>query len=124
MLSGGLSKSTDGGRTLDRIANNVHGDHQSFWIDPMDSDRLISGSDGGWQISLDAGANFDVQKNIVLSQFYQVFVDDRDPYYVLRRLARQRQLVRPEQLHTGRHPDGSLVHGLGWRWLLRGAGPG
>ena len=82
MLSGGLSKSTDGGRTLDRIANNVHGDHQSSWIDPMDSDRLISGSDGGWQISLDAGANFDVQKNIVLSQFYQVFVDDRDPYYV------------------------------------------
>ncbi|MCZ6918218.1 MAG: hypothetical protein O7I93_15700, partial [Gemmatimonadetes bacterium] len=33
-LSGGLSKSTDGGRSFERIARGVHGDHQSFWIDP------------------------------------------------------------------------------------------
>lgn len=81
-LSGGLFKSTDGGRTFDRIAQGVHGDHQSFWIDPLDSDRLLSGSDGGFQVSNDAGENWDIVNNVVLSQFYHVFFDDRDPYYV------------------------------------------
>ncbi|MFQ5536830.1 MAG: hypothetical protein ACE5GJ_05195 [Gemmatimonadota bacterium] len=81
-LSGRLSKSTDGGRTFVRIANDVHGDHQSFWIDPLDPRRLISGSDGGFQISWDAGKSFDVINNVTLSQFYQIFTDDRDPYWV------------------------------------------
>ncbi|GMV06580.1 MAG: hypothetical protein AMXMBFR53_28560 [Gemmatimonadota bacterium] len=81
-LSGGLSKSTDGGRTFQRIARDVHGDHQSFWIDPMDSDRLISGSDGGYQLSWDGGENFDIINNVTLSQYYQIFPDDQDPYWV------------------------------------------
>jgi photosystem II stability/assembly factor-like uncharacterized protein len=81
-LSGGLMKSTDGGRTFDRIAGGVHGDHQSFWIDPVDSDRIISGSDGGFQLSWDGGRTFDIINNVTLSQFYQIFTDDRDPYWV------------------------------------------
>ncbi len=81
-LSGGLSKSTDGGRTFQRIARDVHGDHQSFWIDPTDSKRLISGSDGGFQVSFDAGENFDVINNVTLSQYYDVFPDDQDPYWI------------------------------------------
>ena len=82
-LSGGLYKSTDGGKEFDRIANGVHGDHQSFWIDPVNSRRLLSGSDGGYQVSYDAGANWDVVNNVTLSQFYQIFVDDENPYNVL-----------------------------------------
>ena len=70
-LSGRLYKSTDGGRTFKRIANGVHSDHQAFWIDPEDSDRLLSGSDGGYQVSFDAGANWDIINNVVLAQFYQ-----------------------------------------------------
>ena len=81
-LSGGLSKSTDGGRTFQRIAGGVHGDHQAMWINPGDSDHILSGSDGGYQISFDEGATWDIINNVVLSQFYQIFFDDRDPYYV------------------------------------------
>ncbi len=81
-LSGGLSKSTDGGRTFQRIARDVHGDHQSFWIDPQDSQRYLSGSDGGFQVSLDGGETFDILNTVTLSQFYQIDVDDRDPYWV------------------------------------------
>lgn len=81
-LSGRLFKSTDGGRTFRRIAQDVHGDHQSFWIDPMDGNRLLSGSDGGYQLSFDGGENWDIINNVALSQFYQLAVDDRDPYYV------------------------------------------
>jgi photosystem II stability/assembly factor-like uncharacterized protein len=81
-LSGGLSKSTDGGRTFDRIAQDVHGDHQAFWIDPWDGERVLSGSDGGMQVSYDGGDNFHIFRNFSLAQYYHVFVDDRDPYYV------------------------------------------
>jgi photosystem II stability/assembly factor-like uncharacterized protein len=81
-LSGRLSKSTDGGRTFERIANDVHGDHQSYWIDPMDGERVLSGSDGGYQVSYDGGATFHIMRNVSLAQYYHVFVDDRDPYYV------------------------------------------
>jgi len=81
-LSGGIYKSTDGGRNFDSVGRGVHGDHQALWIDPADGDRILSGSDGGWQVSLDGGDNWDVMKNVVLAQYYQIFVDDRDPYYV------------------------------------------
>ncbi len=81
-LSGGIYKSTDGGRTFESVGRGVHGDHQALWIDPADGDRILSGSDGGWQVSMDGGANWDVMKNVVLAQYYQIFVDDRDPYYV------------------------------------------
>ena len=81
-LSGRLYKSTDGGKNFKVIARNVHGDHQSFWIDPMDSDRLLSGSDGGYQVSYDGGDNWDIINNVELSQFYQLDVDNLNPYNI------------------------------------------
>jgi photosystem II stability/assembly factor-like uncharacterized protein len=81
-LSGGMSKSTDGGRTFSSIGNSVHGDFQALWIDPQNSKRLLCGSDGGYQVSYDGGKTWDIINNVELSQFYQVFVDDRDPYYI------------------------------------------
>jgi photosystem II stability/assembly factor-like uncharacterized protein len=81
-LGGGLSMSRDGGRNFARIANGVHGDHQAFWIDQMNSNRILSGSDGGFQVSNDKGATFEVINNIVLSQYYHITYDMRQPYYV------------------------------------------
>jgi len=82
VISGGQSKSTDGGRTFQRVASGVHGDHQSLWIDPTDGDYVLSGSDGGYQVSYDGGINYHIFRNVVFSQFYQIFYDDRDPYFV------------------------------------------
>ena len=81
-LSGGLYKSTDGGRTFQSIGRGVHGDHQAMWIDPMNSQRVLSGSDGGYQISYDGGRTWEVLNNVVLSQFYHIFYDLQNPYYV------------------------------------------
>jgi len=81
-LSGGLSKSTDGGRTFFRIGQGVHGDHQALWIDPADSNRVLSGSDGGWQVSMDGGETFAIINTVAFTQFYQINYDLRDPYYV------------------------------------------
>lgn len=81
-LSGGLYKSTDGGRTFQSIGRGVHGDHQALWIDPMNSQRVLSGSDGGYQVSNDGGRTWEILNNVVLSQFYHIFYDLQDPYYV------------------------------------------
>lgn len=81
-LSGRLMKSMDGGKSFETIARDVHGDHQSFWIDPLNPKRLLSGSDGGFQASWDQGATWDIINNIELSQFYQLNVDNLDPYNV------------------------------------------
>jgi photosystem II stability/assembly factor-like uncharacterized protein len=81
-LSGPLNKSTDGGKTFKTIAQSVHGDHQALWIDPENSNRILNGNDGGYAVSYDGGKAWTILNNVVLSQFYQIFFDDRDPYYV------------------------------------------
>ncbi len=81
-LSGSLNLSTDGGRTFARIANNVHGDHQALWIDPKNSNRVLSGSDGGFQISMDGSRTWDILNNIAISQFYHVEYDMQTPYTI------------------------------------------
>jgi hypothetical protein len=59
-LSGSLYLSEDGGANFRTIARDVHGDHQAMWIDPTNPKYVLSGSDGGWQVSYDAGKNFEV----------------------------------------------------------------
>lgn len=81
-VSGRLSRSEDGGRTWERIAANIHGDHQSFWIDPQDPDRLINGNDGGFHFSWDGGDTWEFVNRVPLGQFYQITADMRDPYTV------------------------------------------
>ncbi len=81
-LSGSLYVSEDGGRTFRTIARAVHGDHQALWIDPRNSKRILSGSDGGFQVSDDGGQNFNVLNNIAFTQFYHVNYDMQKPYMV------------------------------------------
>jgi photosystem II stability/assembly factor-like uncharacterized protein len=79
-LGGSLWMSDDGGRNFRTIGRDVHGDHQALWIDPLNSKRILSGSDGGFQISDDKGDNFAVLNNIAFTQFYHVNYDMQKPY--------------------------------------------
>ena len=81
-LSGSLYMSEDGGRTFRSIARDVHGDHQALWIDPRGSHRVLSGSDGGFQVSYDGAKNFNILNNIAFTQFYHVDYDLQRPYMV------------------------------------------
>ena len=81
-ISGRLSRTKDNGKTWERIATTVHGDHQALWIDPQNPEYILNGSDGGFQRSFDGGDNWEIINNIELSQFYQIQVDNLKPYNV------------------------------------------
>ena len=81
-LSGGLYFSEDGGANFRTIARDVHGDHQAMWIDPVDPRYILSGSDGGWQVSRDGGKNWDVINTFAFTQFYHINYDMQTPYHV------------------------------------------
>ncbi|MBW7935005.1 MAG: hypothetical protein H3C62_15640, partial [Gemmatimonadaceae bacterium] len=81
-LSGGLYFSEDGGANFRTIARDVHGDHQAMWIDPVDPRYILSGSDGGWQVSRDGGKNWDVVNTFPFTQFYHINYDLQVPYRV------------------------------------------
>ncbi|MDH3731899.1 MAG: hypothetical protein OEU54_00135 [Gemmatimonadota bacterium] len=81
-VAGGLHKSIDGGRTWQRIAANIHGDHHALWIDPENPDRLINGNDGGFHFSPDGGDTWEFSNTVPLAQFYQIAVDNSTPYNV------------------------------------------
>jgi photosystem II stability/assembly factor-like uncharacterized protein len=84
-----LQSSEDGGRTwlgLNWNARNLFfkgfGDFRAMWIDPQNSDRWILGSDGGVQVSYDAGKTCDHFSNIAGGEFYSIDVDMDDPYHI------------------------------------------
>jgi photosystem II stability/assembly factor-like uncharacterized protein len=77
-----LLTSTDGGKTLVKTnIKHVHNDEHSIWIDPRDPEHLILGGDGGVNISYNRGATWQ-QAVLPIGQFYEVAVDNQDPYYV------------------------------------------
>lgn len=79
-LSGSLYFSEDGGANFRSIGRDVHGDHQAMWIDPVDPRYILSGSDGGWQVSRDGGKNWDVVNTFPFTQFYHINYDMQVPY--------------------------------------------
>ena len=79
-LSGGLYLSEDGGQNFRTIAQNVHGDHQAMWIDPLNPKRILEGSDGGWQVSYDHAKTFEVVNTFAFTQFYHINYDMQTPY--------------------------------------------
>ncbi|PYP72964.1 MAG: sialidase, partial [Gemmatimonadetes bacterium] len=79
---GGLIVSTDGGKSFSGISGGAHGDFHDVWIDPDDTDHLITGDDGGLWYSYDAGNKWWKADNLPVSQFYHVSVDMDMPYHV------------------------------------------
>ncbi len=85
-----LSVSIDGGKTFTNNpviaccepSNTIHIDNHAFWINPADPRQLIIGNDGGIAISHDRGETWRFVRNLPLSQFYHVAVDNDNPYHV------------------------------------------
>ncbi len=75
--------SDDGGKNLRAGgARKPHVDYHALVIDPVDPEHLISGNDGGVYVSHDAGKTWDFLNHLAVGEFYNVAVDQSDPYRI------------------------------------------
>ncbi len=79
---GPLIVSTDGGKSFSGITGGAHGDFHDVWINPNNTDHLITGDDGGVWYSYDSGNRWWKAENLPISQFYHVSLDMDLPYHV------------------------------------------
>ncbi|HLF30365.1 MAG TPA: hypothetical protein VI566_04975 [Xanthomonadales bacterium] len=85
-----LRVSIDGGKTFEinpviaccDPSNTIHIDNHAFWINPGDPKHQIIGNDGGIAISRDRGETWRFVRNLPLSQFYHIAVDNDHPYNI------------------------------------------
>ncbi len=75
--------SDNGGKSFQNSPfGRIHGDYHALWINPANSNHLLTGSDGGIHFSYDKGKTWDYINTIPLGQFYEVGFDFRKPYWL------------------------------------------
>jgi photosystem II stability/assembly factor-like uncharacterized protein len=107
--------SEDGGKKFvtDRV-RGIHGDFHAMWIDPADSSRMISGSDGGIHWSYDSGRTWDFVNTLAIGQFYEISLDNEKPYHICGGLQDNGSWCGPSQSLTRdgiTNEDWSVIHG-------------
>jgi len=112
-----LMYSENGGATFTNRTGTTHVDHHAIWIDPNDSDHVITGCDGGINITFDRGENWDVVTQMPLAQFYAITADMRKPYYVYGGLQDNGTWGGPSQTRSR--------YGIrNYHWFVTGGGDG
>ncbi|MEM9324393.1 MAG: glycosyl hydrolase [Bacteroidota bacterium] len=77
-----LHYSVDGGKTFKVLGeDSKHVDNHCMWIDPTDTDHFLVGCDGGIYESWDHAKTWYYKKNLPITQFYKVAVDNDEPFY-------------------------------------------
>ncbi|HEY5776506.1 MAG TPA: hypothetical protein VIS57_10490, partial [Xanthomonadales bacterium] len=78
-----LRRSTDGGATFKIVKSSPGGDdYHALWIDPKDSNRMITGADQGAVVTFNGGESWSSWFNQPTGQFYRVAVDNGFPYRI------------------------------------------
>lgn len=85
-----MAKSNDAGKTwsrfrsVDTTSDHLHGDNHALWIDPLDSNYIINGDDGGIAVSYNGGKKWkNFYKEIPTTQFYNIAYDSRVPFNII-----------------------------------------
>ena len=88
-----LAHSMDGGKNFSYIggdvyhlfpsaADPIHLDHCEMWINPEKPNHLALANDGGLYVSYDKGATWTHFNNIPSGEFYDITLDQKDPYTI------------------------------------------
>jgi photosystem II stability/assembly factor-like uncharacterized protein len=78
----GVYISDDGARNFTEVFSEVHGEDHILWIDPESPNHMVVGGDGGVSISYDRGMTWLFRINLPIGQFYNISVNNRDPFTV------------------------------------------
>jgi len=96
-----IAKSTDGGVEWETLSGYGHVDQHAFWIDPENHDHLITGNDGGIDMSWDQGETWESFRAWAVGQPYHASVDMRRPYYVCTGLQDNGSWCGPSSVREG-----------------------
>ena len=77
-----LAESKDGGKKFTEIAKDVHVDYHAMWIAPNDPNRMMTGEDGGYALTLDGGKNWAYARNLTIGEIYHVGLSNENPYTI------------------------------------------
>jgi photosystem II stability/assembly factor-like uncharacterized protein len=80
-IAGPLLVSNDGGKKFRDAGGG--GDNHDLWIDPRDPQRLLNGSDMGFNYSVDGGKTWSYDDVVPMAQVYRVGYDMDTPYHVM-----------------------------------------
>jgi photosystem II stability/assembly factor-like uncharacterized protein len=112
-----IAHSLDGGRTFQSVggdvyhlfpspAESLHLDHCELWIDPGNPHHLAVGNDGGVYTSYNRGATWLHHNNIPVGEFYDISVDNQDPYMIYGGTQDDASVFGPAREWKPRFPDG------------------
>ena len=77
-----MSVTKDGGKTFKNVGEDFkHVDNHAMWINPKNNQHWLVGCDGGIYETFDAAKNWDFKKNLPVTQFYKVALDNDIPFY-------------------------------------------
>ena len=111
-------------RGASNFSRAPHADTHAIWIDPTDSNHLMTGNDGGINITYDRGKTWDYANTVPIGQFYEVGVDNGRPYKICGGLQDNNAWCGPSHVvQSARHHQRRLVHDRRRRRLLRPARP-
>ncbi len=106
-------RSSDGGANWPIIYGygggpwDFHVDQHALAINPLNNNFIISGNDGGMNISLDGGVNFSKVAELPITQFYEIGLDANNP----ERLYGGTQDNGTLRTKTGSLDDWELIYG-------------
>ena len=77
-----MSVTHNGGKSFELVGEDTkHVDNHAMWINPKNNKHWVVGCDGGIYETFDAAKTWDFKKNLPITQFYKVAVDNDTPFY-------------------------------------------
>ncbi len=81
VITGENQVSKDGGKTFARFGGG--GDNHDLWIDPADPQRMLAGSDMGFEYSVNGGSTWTYDNVVPFAQVYRVGYDLDVPFHIM-----------------------------------------
>jgi photosystem II stability/assembly factor-like uncharacterized protein len=77
-----MSVTRNGGKSFELVGEDTkHVDNHCMWINPHNNKHFVVGCDGGIYETYDGAQTWDFKKNLPVTQFYKVAVDNDYPFY-------------------------------------------